>query len=808
MVVLAGGWAGFEVWRAVRGDQSPAVLAGHRAGAQYRDGVRRGSLAPPKGLLPARVRGREELLTALDSLVNAPDGRLHVLCGLGGCGKTTVALTAAGTAAASGARVWWITARDETSLTSDLVDLAVELGATPEEVRYAGAGVRSLTDLVWQRIEAVPGRWVLVVDNADQPDLLAAEGGRVGDGNGAVRGSARGLVLVTSRSGGAEVWGGVAMLHPVGPLGDHDGGQVLCDLAPHAGTTQEAAGLAVRLGGLPLALHAAGRYLGSARARLDQIPTFAAYRRAVDAKFTTLLSDATGSARPREAVMTTWELSLDLLAQQGLPQARALMRLVGGFAPATIPVSVLDGPALFASKVFVPGAAGGAGRGGRLAVIVRAAAGVSRRRTASYGLPAHQRTVIALCELGLLDLTTGTALTLAGCVSAHPLVTEANAALLADRPALARAVHTTVAGLLSQATRGRDPRDPDEYPMWPLLAPHLAHALTHTTPYLSRAAIAALIDAASTTIWGLLRAGDYLTEYTLAAVAAETAVHHLPANHPASIKARNRLADALKRRGLYGEAEAEFHAALPAQQRVLGADHPQTLESRRSRADLMAKRGLYEPARAEFQAVLSACVTVLGTDHPDTLHVRHNLADVLFHRGLYEEAEAEFRAVRDVQRRVLGDAHPETLHTGHHLAEVLTWRGLHTEAETEFRAILDTQRQVLGDDHPDSLDARADHAVALTATGHYERSQEEHQSVLDVQRRVLGDDHPDTLRTRRSHADLLALRGQRDQAEAEYQSVLDAQRRELGDTHPDVSVTRAAIEQAQTSRSSPPGTAP
>src|SRR5262249_51222104 len=199
---------------------------GRAAGGAERGGARRRSLAPAGGLLPVRVRGRDELLAVLGALAGAPDGRLHVLCGLGGCGKTTVALTVAHTAAASGVRVWWITARDEASLTTDLVDLAATLGATSEEIRQAGVGVRSLFDLVWQRLETTLGRWVLVVDNADQPELLAAEGTRVADGNGVVRGSAHGLVLVTSRTGSAKVWGGLAALHLVGPLGDEDGGQV------------------------------------------------------------------------------------------------------------------------------------------------------------------------------------------------------------------------------------------------------------------------------------------------------------------------------------------------------------------------------------------------------------------------------------------------------------------------------------------------------------------------------------------------------------------------------------------------------
>src|SRR5262245_36274444 len=107
---------------------------------------RRRSVAPPKGLLPDQVRGREVLVAALAALVDVPDGRVHVLHGLGGCGKTTVALTVAEQARARGARVYWMTPRDETSLCLGLVDLAVELGATMDEITHVGSGERSVTD--------------------------------------------------------------------------------------------------------------------------------------------------------------------------------------------------------------------------------------------------------------------------------------------------------------------------------------------------------------------------------------------------------------------------------------------------------------------------------------------------------------------------------------------------------------------------------------------------------------------------------------------------------------------------------------
>ena len=59
-------------------------------------------LRAPTGRLPEHVRGRAELLARLRVLTDSPDGRVHLLAGLGGTGKSTVALRTAEEAAPVG----------------------------------------------------------------------------------------------------------------------------------------------------------------------------------------------------------------------------------------------------------------------------------------------------------------------------------------------------------------------------------------------------------------------------------------------------------------------------------------------------------------------------------------------------------------------------------------------------------------------------------------------------------------------------------------------------------------------------------
>lgn len=160
-------------------------------------------------------------------------------------------------------------------------------------VEAARAGRADPSDVLWGRLEAHRG-WMLVIDNADDLQALEVAGRPARDGNGWVRGSRAGLVVVTSRDGDMRHWGRGAELHPVGWLSDADGGRLLLDLAPQAGDRAEAEALSARLGGLALALHHAGSHLGSL---FSAEQGFAGYRAALETGFAALLG-------PRGPLMT------------------------------------------------------------------------------------------------------------------------------------------------------------------------------------------------------------------------------------------------------------------------------------------------------------------------------------------------------------------------------------------------------------------------------------------------------------------------------------------------------------------------
>lgn len=420
------------------------------------------SITPPQVEYP--VRGREALMA---SLLEAPPGSAHVLCAAGGYGKTTVALAVADQARHQGSDVWRVSAADAESLSAGMRALAVRLGAMPERLRLAWSGRDGdAPDLVWDLLTGHHRPWLLVVDNADDVRLLAAAGDRVADGTGWIRRPPPpGRLVVTSRNQSRSTWGDLVQLHPLCELSTEHATQVLHDRAGvAAGTLEQAAALAVRLGGTPLMLHQAGLYLaqvsrGAPWPGARRNPrTFEECRTALDDRFGELVDGPIGNdpvQQPRLRVTATWELTLDLLADQGIALARPLMRLLAHFADAPIPYAMVLSPtSLAASPLFV------------------------LRNENDL-----EQAIDALADFGLLTRQTPDIATddpVAYTVTLHPVIGETIRALDAVR-AHSQEYLALAAEQLGNAVRDRDTRDPADRPFWQLTALHVHRLCTLAT---------------------------------------------------------------------------------------------------------------------------------------------------------------------------------------------------------------------------------------------------------------------------------------------------------------------------------------
>ena len=121
---------------------------------------------------PVFLAGREDLLAGLDGPAGrqrcGTGPRVVALCGLGGAGKTSVAVEYAHRHLAGLGVVWQFPAEDPTAMAAEFGELAALLGA--RDVLAGGDPVAAVHAVLAAR----PGGWLLIFDNA--PDAAAVAG--------------------------------------------------------------------------------------------------------------------------------------------------------------------------------------------------------------------------------------------------------------------------------------------------------------------------------------------------------------------------------------------------------------------------------------------------------------------------------------------------------------------------------------------------------------------------------------------------------------------------------------------------------
>src|SRR5262249_32461562 len=175
-----------------------------------------------------------------------PHTPIQAIHGLGGIGKTQLALEYAYRFASEYDVVWWLRAEEPTTLAAAITDLAIALRLPGRDEPDRRAAVTAVKQWL-----GAHGRWLLVFDSAREPqdvtDCLPRDVG--------------GHVLVTSRH---AAWGLAALPLPLRPMLRSDSVALL--LAPGSDPDQEAPAreLAAALGDLPLALAQARAYIDEA----------------------------------------------------------------------------------------------------------------------------------------------------------------------------------------------------------------------------------------------------------------------------------------------------------------------------------------------------------------------------------------------------------------------------------------------------------------------------------------------------------------------------------------------------------------
>ncbi|KAF2685485.1 TPR-like protein [Lentithecium fluviatile CBS 122367] len=259
----------------------------------------------------------------------------------------------------------------------------------------------------------------------------------------------------------------------------------------------------------------------------------------------------------------------------------------------------------------------------------------------------------------------------------------------------------------------------------------------------------------------------------------------LGVQHLDTLASVNSLASVLQDQGKYDEAEKLSRRALEGREKKLGVQHPDTLTSISNLAGVLQDQGKYNEAEKLHLQALEGLEKALGVQHPSTLTIVNNIALVLWNQGKYDEAEKLHRQVLKGSEKELGVQHPKALTSASNLAGVLKDLRKYDEAEKLNRRALEGREKELGVQHPHTLASVNNLAGVLKDLRKYDEAEKLNRRALEGSEKELGAEHPKALTSASNLALVLFYQGKYDEAEKLSRRALEGREKELGVQHPD-----------------------
>jgi tetratricopeptide (TPR) repeat protein len=644
--------------------------------------TRRWTIPPPVRSFTGR---RELLLTIREQLTR--DGATALipttaLYGMGGVGKTQLALAYADHYHHYYELGWWIPADSDLSITTALAELAVALGMPAE------LPPRELAD---RTREVLAGRfgWLLLFDNAGDPTETAQF----------LPGAGGGHVLITSRS---PAWQGIADPLQVDVLPLDEASELLRKRSG-VNDVQAAEALAVELGQLPLALEQAAAYTGQ---------HLTAYQRPL-ARYLTLFrerhAELLAKGRPLAysgTIDTTFTLALDRLRDTNVA-AVSFLETCALLAPNEIPVYLL-----LSQPEYLSGSTA----------------------DAAHDPLKKDEMVSILFQTGLLSPGPS------GIARTHRLVQIITLAHLSEsdrQQSIEKAVE-----LLAALFPGEEWEwEPNRQRRCAQLLPHAQAVLDHAAAErLTTPALAQLLMSVGRYLWGselALQDARNLHQQALPII-----LRLYQGDHPTIARSLGYLASDLRLLGELDQARELDTQALEMHRRLYHGDHRAVARSLGALASDLRRLGEVDQARELDTQALEMRRRLYHGDHPDLARSLYGLAMDLRALGEVDQARELDTQALEMRRRLYHHDHPAIAYSVANLAVDVHLLGNFDEAvKLNLQALAMNQRLHEGD-HPHIAIILNNLAKDFYVLGKASEAHDLDSKALAIRQRLYHDDHP------------------------------------------------------------------
>ncbi len=747
---------------------------------------------------------RGDLLSRVDERCSQLAGRA-ALVGLGGVGKSQLAIEYTHRTRKRSPDTWvfWVHASNVARFEQGYQDIA-------DLVKIAGRKdpKADIFKLVHDWLRGCEGKWLLILDNVDNTDLLSEAGDAGQRGQGiSVDGERRqpisaylpqsqnGSILVTSRSKGVALKlveeKDIVVMQPMAPS------QALAlfekKLGP-LGQSDDTAELAAALEFMPLAIVQAAAYI-SQRAPRCSVQQYLENFRKSDRKKTSLLNYEGGQLRrdwqAQNSIIITWQISFEHI-HRTWPSAADLLSLMSFFDRQGIPEALVRNRAasehshgsLEENDKHTDGEGTREREGEREEEEKEEDEEDEEDKDSVSGCSednGFEDDVQTLRNYSFLSVGTDRTFEM------HALVQLAMRKWLEAHGQLEAWKQHYIKNLFAEFPTGEH----ENWTYCQALFPHAKSAVTQRPKGDgSLREWASLIYNAA---WYAWRKGSIIEAVHLSEMGMEVRKKLFGLEHNETLSSMGLVGLAYSLGGRWKEAEELGIQVVETSQRVLGKEHPNTLSSMANLALTYWNQGRWKEAEELEIQVMETSQRVLGKEHPDTLTSMANLASTYRNQGRWKEAKELEIQVMETRQKMLGKEHPSTLTSMANLASTYRNQGRWKEAEELEIQVMETSQRVLGKEHPDTLSSMANLALTYWNQGRWKEAEELEIQVMETSQRVLGKEHPNTLTNMANLASTYWNQGRWKEAEELGIQVMETSQRVLGKEHPDTLTSMANL---------------
>lgn len=681
-------------------------------------------IRPPKvwrGIPPRNPHftGREESLLDLHRQLSAGLTVLVpiALHGLGGVGKTQIAIEYIYRFAPDYDLICWIPGEVTAQSRADLAKLAPDLGVP------AGGDIEATLMGVCDalRRQEPYRRWLLVVDNADDPEELLQYLPPTG-----------GHLLITSRN---QAWADYAKPLEVPEFTRQESISLIKKRLSTIADV-DADRLAERLGDLPLAVEQAAAWQAESGMSVDR------YLALLEDQMS-LLEESTPQIYPRSAA-AAWTLAFEDLHRQS-PEAAALVQLCSFLGPEPIPYKLLWE--------------------------ARRASNLPEDLASMLQDDMHfHRAVRQATRRGLLRADLGNET-----LVEHRLVQ----AVLRER--LSQDERAKMVGLVQRVLIVANPGRPDDSSNWEMLSNINRHLRSSgIIDADDQAARSMILDQ----IRFLFNQGDHRSSRELAENAVTRWSQSPGLSDKQTLTVSRLLGIVLRELGLVQEARIINKDTYDRVNELFGENDENTLVTANSYACDLRMNGAYNEALTLDESLYRKHKDVFGENDENTFRSANNLAIDYRLNGRFRDAYALDLDTLEQRRQTLGENRWETWSSAAAVGRDLRFLGEYAESKQYLETAILHCRRILGNpDHPELVRMRTDYAAVLRRLGQLGEARAEAEACLWVNQQRLGENHNYTITVMAILAEILRLLGESERALDYAERVVRAAPSTYGEDH-------------------------